>query len=69
MIFVVVFVVQRKNQLIMFFECLPALQIWALSKIPSAMDIFPTSSMFTNMDYLFWRLPEEYDISNFPWIL
>ena len=51
------------------FGCPPALKIWALSKIPSALDIFPTSSMFTIMDYLFWRLSGEYDFSNFPWIL
>ena len=43
------------------FECPPSLQTWDLSKIPSAPGFFPTSSVFTNMDYLFWRLPEEYD--------
>ena len=36
-----------------FFECPPALQVWALSKIPSNPDIFPTSSLFTNMDHRF----------------
>ena len=39
-----------------FFECPPALQVWALSKIPSNPNIFPTSSLFTNMDHLFWRV-------------
>ena len=39
-----------------FFECPPALQVWALSKIPSNPTIFPTNSLFTNMDYLFWRI-------------
>ena len=29
----------------MFFECPPVLQVWAFSKIPSNLDIFPTSSL------------------------
>ena len=36
-----------------FFECLPARQVWVLSKIPSNSTIFPTSSLFTYMDHLF----------------
>ena len=36
-----------------FFECPPACQIWALSKMPSHPDNFPTGSLFTNMDHLF----------------
>ena len=51
------------------FKCPSVLQTWALSNIPSVPGIFPTSSVFANMDYLFWRLPKEYDFSNFPWIL
>ena len=35
------------------FECPPALQSWALSRIPSSLAIFPSPSVFTNMDYLF----------------
>ena len=30
---------------------------------------FSTPSLFTNMDYLFWRTPKELDLSHFPWIL
>lgn len=52
-----------------FFECQRALQNWALSKILSPPGIFPTSLVFTNMDYFFWRLPKEYDFSNFLWTL
>ena len=36
-----------------FFECPPARQVWALSKIPSSPDFFPTCSFFGNMDHLF----------------
>ena len=39
-----------------FFECPPAIQVWALSKIPWNPYIFPTKSLFTNMDHLFWRV-------------
>ena len=52
-----------------FFECPPALQVWALSKIPSNPDIFPTSSLFTNMDHLFWRVFPQMDDHQFAWIL
>ena len=51
------------------FECPSALQTWDLSKIPPAPGIFPTASVFTNINYLFWRLPKEYDFNNFPLIL
>ena len=36
-----------------FFECPPAIQVWALSRIPSNPDIFPCQSFFANMDHLF----------------
>ena len=36
---------------------------------PSSPAIFPSSSIFTSMDYLFWRLPKEDVFSYFPWIL
>ena len=52
-----------------FFECPPACQIWALSKIPSHPDNFPTGSLFTNMDHLFWRVRPEMDDHQFAWIL
>ena len=51
------------------FESPLALQIWVLSNVPSCPWIFPTSSLLTNMDYLFWRMPKEPDLSYFPWIL
>ncbi|XP_013607959.1 PREDICTED: uncharacterized protein LOC106314671 [Brassica oleracea var. oleracea] len=37
------------------FECPPALQVWSLSSTPTSPDIFTVSSVYTNMDYLFWR--------------
>ena len=37
------------------FECPPALQAWSLSATPTSPCIFPASSVYTNMDYLFWR--------------
>jgi len=52
-----------------FFECPPALQVWALSKIPSNPDIFPTGSLFTNMDHLFWRVLPQLEDHQFAWIL
>ena len=52
-----------------FFECPPACQIWDLSKIPSHPDNFPTGSLFTNMDHLFWRVRPEMDDHQFAWIL
>ncbi|XP_013601383.1 PREDICTED: uncharacterized protein LOC106308810 [Brassica oleracea var. oleracea] len=52
-----------------FFECPPALQVWALSKIPSNPTIFPTSSLFTNMDHLFWRVLPQMEDHQFVWIL
>ena len=52
-----------------FFECPPALQVWALSKIPSNPTIFPTNSLFTNMDYLFWRILPSMEDHQFAWIL
>ena len=52
-----------------FFECLPARQVWALSKIPSHPNIFPISSFFANMDHLFWRVNPKMDDHQFAWIL
>uniref|UniRef100_A0A0D3D347 RNase H type-1 domain-containing protein n=1 Tax=Brassica oleracea var. oleracea TaxID=109376 RepID=A0A0D3D347_BRAOL len=37
------------------FECPPALQVWSLSSTPACPNILPVSSVYTNMDYLFWR--------------
>ena len=56
-----------------FFECPPALQVWSLSSTPTSPDIFPVSSVYTNMDYLFWRknsiIEPEQDRDPYPWII
>lgn len=31
--------------------------------------IFLSSSVFTSLDYLFWRLPKGDDFTHFPWIM
>lgn len=55
------------------FECPPALQVWALSSTPTNPETFPVPSIYTNMDYLFWRkngimVPEQ-DRDSYPWII
>ena len=52
-----------------FFECPQAIQVWALSRIPTNLDIFPTQSLFTNMDHLFWRVSLEMEDHHLTWIL
>ncbi|KAG7577946.1 Ribonuclease H-like superfamily [Arabidopsis thaliana x Arabidopsis arenosa] len=57
----------------LLFECPPALQTWALSPIPSLPSSFPSHSLFSNLDFLFWRVKgmmngEEIALI-FPWIL
>ena len=52
-----------------FFECPPTIQVWALSKIPTNQAIFPTHSLFTNMDHLFWRVAPPMEDHQFAWIL
>ena len=52
-----------------FFECPPARQVWALSKIPSHPNIFPIISFFANMDHLFWRVNPKMNDHQFAWIL
>ena len=52
-----------------FFECPPAIQAWALSRIPSNPAIFPLQSLFANMDHLFWRVSPELEDHQFAWIL
>ena len=55
------------------FECPPALQVWSLSTTPSCPGTFPVSSVYTNMDYLFWRkndiLEPDQDRDPYPWII
>ena len=52
-----------------FFECPPALQVWALSKILSNPTVFTTCSLFINMDHLFWRVLPQMEDHQFAWIL
>ena len=55
------------------FECPPARQVWSLSSTPTCPNIFPVSSVYTNMDYLFWRknsiMDPEQDTNPYPWII
>ncbi|KAG7535395.1 Endonuclease/exonuclease/phosphatase superfamily [Arabidopsis thaliana x Arabidopsis arenosa] len=55
------------------FECPPAFQAWSLSQIPIIPNVFPSRSLFSNLDYLFWRAKElggrEETLRNFPWIM
>ncbi|CAA7049279.1 unnamed protein product [Microthlaspi erraticum] len=51
------------------FECPPALQVWALSPIPTAPAHFPTGGLFTNMTQLFWHLPNDDRMRMFPWLI
>ncbi|CAA7043009.1 unnamed protein product [Microthlaspi erraticum] len=53
----------------MVFECPPALQVWALSPIPTAINRFPTEGLFTNMAYLFWNLPNDDRMRMYPWLI
>ena len=55
------------------FECPPALKVWSLSSTPTSTYIFLVSSVYTNIDYLFWRknniiVPEQ-DRDPYPWII
>ena len=52
-----------------FFECPHARQAWALSKIPFNPVYFPTNSLFTNMNHLFWRVLRKMEDHHFAWIL
>uniref|UniRef100_A0A0D3BHP9 RNase H type-1 domain-containing protein n=1 Tax=Brassica oleracea var. oleracea TaxID=109376 RepID=A0A0D3BHP9_BRAOL len=55
------------------FECPPALQVWSLSATPTSPGIFPVASVYTNMDYLFWRkneiLEPDQGRDPYPWII
>ncbi|CAA7027491.1 unnamed protein product [Microthlaspi erraticum] len=53
----------------LLFECPPALQVWALSPIPTAPNRFPTGSLFTNVAHLFWHLPEDDRMGMYPWLI
>ncbi|XP_056850727.1 uncharacterized protein LOC130500048 [Raphanus sativus] len=55
------------------FECPPALQVWLHSSTPTNPGVFPTSSIYTNMNYLFWEkdgsLEPELDRDPYPWLI
>ena len=57
----------------LLFECPPALQVWALSDYPSLPGYFPSTSVYQNMNFLFWKKRNvasmEPLIETFPWIL
>lgn len=52
-----------------FFELLPAVQVLALSKVPSNPNTFPTQSIFAYVDHLFWRISPQIENDQFAWIL
>ena len=55
------------------FVCPLALQAWTLSSTPSSSQTFPVSSIYANMDYLFWKknsiMKPEDDRHSYPWII
>lgn len=57
----------------MLFECPPALQVWALSQVPSNPGVFPCSSLYANMDFLLRRAREQGvgtdEMKVVPWLL
>jgi len=57
----------------LIFECPLARQVWALSNIPSSSTLFPSPSLYNNLDYLYWRGKEvgadEEILKIFPWIM
>ncbi|XP_024013218.1 uncharacterized protein LOC112087542 [Eutrema salsugineum] len=42
----------------LLFLCPPALQVWALSDYPSLPGLFPSTSIYQNMSFLFWKTKE-----------
>ncbi|XP_024014264.1 uncharacterized protein LOC112088211 [Eutrema salsugineum] len=57
----------------LLFLCPPALQVWALSDFPSLPGVFPSTSIYQNMSFLFWKTKEQ-DMTDpqkdvYPWIL
>ncbi|KAG7572723.1 Ribonuclease H domain [Arabidopsis suecica] len=57
----------------LLFECPPAMQVWALSNIPTNPGVFPSNSIFNNFDFLLWRAKDsgatKESLEAFPWIL
>ena len=60
---------EEESVIHVFFECPPAVQVWALSSIPSNPQVFPRQSIFENMDHLFWRVVPAMDSHQFAWII
>ena len=56
----------------LLFECPPSLQVWALSDYPSLPGYFPSTSIYQNMNFLFWKRKEVTPLGpqfdTFPWI-
>ncbi|XP_024016872.1 uncharacterized protein LOC112090248 [Eutrema salsugineum] len=57
----------------LLFLCPPGLQVWALSDFPSLPGLFPSTSIYQNMSFLFWNTKELCMIDPqkdfYPWIL
>ncbi|XP_024013215.1 uncharacterized protein LOC112087539 [Eutrema salsugineum] len=57
----------------LLFLCPPALQVWALSDFPSLPGFFPSTSIYQNMSFLFWKTKElgmtDPHKDLYPWIL
>lgn len=58
---------EEESNIHIFFECPPAVQTWAISKIPSNPKSFHAQSVYANMDYMFWRV-QPWDNHQYPWI-
>lgn len=57
----------------LLFECPPSVQVWALAHIPHSPGLFPSDSIFSNLNHLLWRakglgIPSSI-LDNVPWIL
>lgn len=55
------------------FECPPALHTWVHATTATLPTLFPTTSHYENIDYLFWRKNDiedpELDKDPYPWIM
>ncbi|KAL0826092.1 hypothetical protein Bca101_049769 [Brassica carinata] len=57
----------------LLFECPPSVQTWALADIPHAPGSFPCNSIYSNLDYVLWRVMErgipDNLLSPVPWVI
>lgn len=57
----------------LLFTCLPEIQTWALSSIPSISGVFPCEALYSNIDFLFWQAKDfgatEKQMEALPWLL